>query len=704
MNRRDSYEKIAKDLSLKVSQIEAVHQLLEDGATLPFIARYRKEKTGSLDEVALEKIQTQLSQHEEFEARLQSILKSLKEREQWTDHLQKKMEDAKNIAELEDLYLPFRPKRKTKASMAREKGYGPLADEFFKGQDLTAPLRAFMAQDPSTLGEIWEGIRDIAAENISEIAPLRQRLRELFTQRGTLTCQLVKKKESEAIKFQDYFDYQELLTRMPAHRLHAVLRGKEEGFLRVELNPRVEEAYDCIGHHLRPQTLQKYKEMWTQVIEDSYARLLQPSLENEVLKEAKKKADLDAIEVFAGNVRELLLAAPLGQKNIIAIDPGFRTGCKAVRLGPQGQYEGYQTLFPFASATEKQKAEQWLRKQCEQPLHAIAIGNGTAGRETEAFAKALALSIPTIMVSESGASIYSASECARKEFPDLDLTLRGAISIGRRLQDPLAELVKLDPKSIGVGQYQHDVDQKQLLEKLDRVVESSVNAVGVELNSASVELLVRVSGLGPRLAESIVAYRQEFGPFTKRAELLKVPRLGAKAFEQAAGFLRIQEGVEVLDRSAVHPERYSLVKRMAKDQGVEVISLMKDGTLRSSIQLERYIEGDIGRPTLEDIISELAKPGRDPRPAFENFSFSEGINKPEDLSAGMVLSGIVTNVTKFGAFVDIGVHQDGLVHISQLADRFVSNPFEVVKVQQKVRVRVVEVDLARKRIGLSMKL
>jgi uncharacterized protein len=580
-----------------------------------------------------------------------------------------------------------------------------LAESFWKKENIQSPLKSFLSSSEHELSEkdAWQGIRDIAAETINETTNLRQRLRELFVDRGLLKSQLVKKKESEAGKFRDYFDFEEQGSKIPSHRFLAVLRGQSEGCLRIKFAPVEEEALRTITMVLWGKLPEQHGDQWKLVVEDAYARLLQPSLETEVLKDIKQKADEEAIGVFAENLKELLMAAPLGQKNMMAIDPGFRTGCKAVRLGPQGQYESYQTLFPFGSASQKAEAQAWINEGLKLQCSHIAIGNGTAGRETEAFVRDMGVSVPVVMVSESGASIYSASAVARKEFPDLDLTVRGAISIGRRLQDPLAELVKLDPKSIGVGQYQHDVDQGRLTEKLDRVVESCVNGVGVELNSASAELLTRVSGLGPKLAESVVQYRVEQGPFEKRQQLLKVPRLGAKAFEQAAGFLRIRDGKEALDASGVHPERYALVRRMASDLNVDVETFMRDRSCRSKVKIDDYLSEDVGKPTLEDILEECGKPGRDPRPQFEAFAFDEGVNKIEDLHEGMELPGLVTNVTKFGAFVDVGVHQDGLVHISQLADRFVKDPMDVVKVQQRVRVRVMEVDIPRKRIGLSMK-
>lgn len=697
-------KKIARECGVRPEQIKAVQSMLDEGATLPFMARYRKERTGSLDEVALEKIQNVLNREAQLQQRFQSIEKSLKERELWTDALQSQLKAAGSLQELEDLYLPYRPKRKTRASAARELGLGPLFELFWNKKNIDAERSSFLRDKPDMKEEdLWQGIRDIAAETISEKSELRARLRELFVDRGVLTCQVIKKKKDEAEKFRDYFDVTEEGASIPSHRLLAMLRGEKEGFLRVKCAPRESEALRVMEIQMWAKPPHLYGEHWKTTVADAYQRLLLPSLEKETLKVWKEKADIEAMAVFTENLKTLLMSSPLGQKPIVAIDPGFRTGCKAVRLNAQGDFLEYKTLFPFASAQQKSEASEWLRAAVNSGAEYIAVGNGTASRETEAFAKSCDVSAPVVMVSESGASIYSASEVARREFPELDLTVRGAISIGRRLQDPLAEWVKLDPKSIGVGQYQHDVDQKKLTEKLDRVVEHCVNGVGVELNSASAELLSRVSGLGPKLAEAVVQYRAEIGPFQTRSQLLKVPRLGAKAFEQAAGFLRIRAGKDPLDASAVHPERYGLVKKMAQDVGGEVKQLLSDAQLRSKVHLESYVNQEVGLPTLKDILEECAKPGRDPRPPYVAFSFDDQVHQIEDLKEDMELPGLVTNVTKFGAFVDVGVHQDGLVHISQLADRFVKDPLDVVKVQQRVRVRVLEVDVKRKRISLSMK-
>lgn len=694
---------LCQKLNFKPTQIKAVISMTDDGATVPFMARYRKEKTGGLDEVELRKTVEAIEGYRDLLKRRESMFKSLQERDLLTPQLKNELMGTTEIKDLEDLYAPHRPKRKTRASAAKELGLEPLAKEVYRQNKRTLNPNDFMVEGLPDIDAVWSGVRDIIAEWIADIIPLRRRLRELTERRGQLISKVVKKKEAEAEKFKDYFDHHDLFPRVPAHRLHAILRGKNEGFLRVQLKPDPQEAIQVItrmvikGHSSDKHQLEL-------AIQDAWERLMHPSLENEIIAEGKQKADTEAIEVFAQNLTTLLMEAPLGAKKTMAIDPGFRTGCKAVCLDENGKFLIYQTLFPFASTEKVTEAKDWVTKKVNDlNIEVIAIGNGTAGRETEDFIKGLNLNIPVVQVSESGASIYSASEEARREFPDLDLTVRGSISIGRRLQDPLAELVKLDPKSIGVGQYQHDVDQKALNQRLAHEVESCVNGVGVELNTASSKLLSHISGLGPKLAEGIIQYREENGAFKTRKELLKVPRLGAKAFEQSAGFIRIRSAVNPLDRSAVHPESYSLVEKMAKDQNSTVTGLIEDHTMRSNIKLESYVSDNLGMPTLTDILEELAKPGRDPRPGFELFQFDEAVKKPEDLREGMELPGIVTNVTKFGAFVDIGVHQDGLVHISQLADRFVDDPNKIVKVQQKVKVWVLEIDLKRKRIGLSMK-
>lgn len=697
---------IAQALHINPRQVETVAALLDEGATIPFIARYRKEATGSLDEVQLSAIRDQWQALIELDKRRESILHSLSERDLLSEELRSALVHAPNLAVLEDLYLPHRPKRRTRAQKARELGLEPLAQAIFS--QTKAPIKAsdFINLELGVENEeaALAGARDIIAEWISEDAALRARLRELFARRATITARVLKGKE-EGSKFRDYFDWQEAVAKVAGHRLLAMLRGEQEKVLSLSCLPPESEALEILVRHAVRNSSFAGQQVRL-AVEDSYKRLLAPSLENELRTALKEQADTEAIAVFAENLRQLLLAAPLGRKRTLALDPGFRTGAKLVCLDGQGQLLHHTTIYPALSAKQQQEAGHTVRQLCERfAIEAIAIGNGTASRETETFVRELGLpsTIIITMVDESGASIYSASEVARREFPEHDLTVRGAVSIGRRLQDPLAELVKLDPKAIGVGQYQHDVNQKALKQGLDDVVISCVNRVGVELNSASPELLTFVAGLGETLAANILHFRHEQGPFTDRKQLLKVPRLGKKAFEQCAGFLRIHDGANPLDRSGVHPERYALVEQMAKDCGCTVAALMADPARRQQIQLDRYMQGDVGRPTLEDILAELGKPGRDPRQRFEPFAFADGIEKMEDLAAGMWLPGIVTNVTKFGAFVDIGVHQDGLIHISQMADRFVKDPGEVVKLRQQVRVRVVSVDAARKRIALSLR-
>ncbi|MFO1499452.1 MAG: Tex family protein [Verrucomicrobiota bacterium] len=701
---------VAEELRLRVGQVQAVTGLLAEGATVPFIARYRKEATGLLDEVAITGIRDRLAQLGAIDERRVAILKSLTERSLLTDQLRTSLEAAASLAALEDLYLPYRPKRRTRAMMAREKGLEPLADLLFQNQSTAIPAtqaQAFVQPEMGVLSieDALEGARDILAERISEDGHARARLRDYCRRNAVIRAKVLAGKEAEAAKFKDYFEWTEPLATVPSHRFLAMARGEEEKFLTVRLGPPEDGAISLL-QALFVKGKSPAAEQVRLAVQDSYKRLLGPAMETEIRLETKQKADEAAIKVFADNVRELLLAAPLGRKNVLAIDPGFRTGCKVVCLDQQGKLLHHEVIYPADGESRMREAQERVKALCQRyGIEAIAIGNGTAGRETEAFVRKAGLpsAISVTMVNESGASIYSASEVAREEFPDHDLTVRGAISIGRRLMDPLAELVKLDPKSIGVGQYQHDVDQDALQRSLDDTVMSCVNRVGVELNTASRQLLTYVSGLGPQLASNIVRYRDEHGPFRTRAHLRKVPRLGPKAFEQAAGFLRIRDGDEPLDASAVHPESYSIVEAMARDLKCAPSDLLRNGDLRAGIQAERYVTAQAGLPTLQDILAELAKPGRDPRRQFEAFQFKEGVEKIEDLRAGMKLPGIVTNVTAFGAFVDIGVHQDGLVHISQLADRFVKNPAEVVKVHQPVTVTVVEVDVARKRIGLSMR-
>jgi uncharacterized protein len=703
--------KIASELNLQPRQVAATARLFADGATVPFIARYRKEATGSLDEVAITNIRERLVALAELDERREAILKSLAERNLLTDELKAAVAKAETMTALEDIYLPYRPKRRTRAMIAKEKGLEPLADLLWNGQATADPAAAAQSHiDPAkgvaSLEEALAGARDILAERVSDDAGARERMRALYTSKAVVRSKVFSDKAEAGAKFRDYFDWSEPLAKVPSHRMLAMRRGEQEGFLMVRIQPPEEEALSALEEMFVKAPGRPAGEQVRLAVQDSYKRLLGPAIEVEMRIESKKQADLEAIRVFSENLRELLLAAALGQKNVLAVDPGFRTGCKIVCLDRQGKLLHHDVIFPAQSDYRVREAADSVRALCQKyQIEAIAVGNGTAGRETEAFLRALKLpaTIPIVMVNESGASIYSASEVAREEFPDQDVTVRGAVSIGRRLMDPLAELVKLDPKSIGVGQYQHDVDQRALKNSLDDVVISCVNRVGVEVNTASKQLLAYVSGLGAALAGNIVAYRNEHGPFKSRRDLLKVPRLGAKAFEQCAGFLRIRDGEHPLDASAVHPESYGIVDAMARDLNCSVRDLLRDAAQRQKIQLPRYVSETVGLPTLNDILGELARPGRDPRQRFEAFTFQEGVEKMEDLRPGMKLPGIVTNVTAFGAFVDIGVHQDGLVHVSQLADRFVKDPAEVVKVHQKVMVTVVEVDLARKRIALSMK-
>jgi len=702
--------KIASELSVRPTQVQATAELLEGGATVPFIARYRKEATGTLDETVVTAIRDRLSQLKELDDRRDAIIKSLEERGLLTDELKARILQAETMTVLEDIYLPYRPKRRTRATIAREKGLEPLAELIFAQDPAVDPMaraEAFINAEKgvASVEEALAGTKDILAESVSENQQARAQVRELFQTEGKLSSVVVPGKETEGIKYEDYFKWEEPVAKAPSHRILAMRRGREEGFLRLQVVAPDEKTL-MILEGLFVKGRSACSTLVHEAVADGYKRLVSPSMETEILAATKLRADEEAIRVFAENLRQLLLTPPLGQKNVLAIDPGFRTGCKVVCLDRQGQLKHHDVVFPHQSERLATADAAKVVELCEEfDIEVIAIGNGTAGRETEAFVRGIKFtrSIPVVMVNESGASIYSASEVAREEFPDQDLTVRGAISIGRRLMDPLAELVKIDPKSIGVGQYQHDVDQPLLRHSLDDVVISCVNNVGVEVNTASQQLLQYVSGLGPQLAQNIIAYRNENGPFKSRRDLMEVPRLGAKAFEQAAGFLRIREADNPLDTSAVHPESYHVVARMAADVECSVADLMKNEPLRKRVRLESYVSDTIGLPTLNDIMQELAKPGRDPRQQFEIFSFAEGVNKIEDVKPGMRLPGIVTNVTAFGAFVDIGVHQDGLVHISQLANRFVKDPAEVVKVHQKVMVTVLEVDLVKKRISLTMK-
>jgi len=700
---------IAAELSVQKAQVKATIELLDGGATVPFISRYRKEATNSLDEVAVAAIRDRVDQLRELDKRRTAILKSIDEQDKLTDELKALITKAKTMSELEDIYLPYKPKRKTKATIARDKGLEPLALKIFTQNlgEVEEWAATYISNEKGvgSVADALQGARDIIAEKINEDAEVRKRLRDLFLKKGIITSKVFKGKENDAAKFRDYFDWTETLAKVASHRLLAMRRGEAEGFLNLDIKPDEDDAVAIIERiHLKGNTESSLQV--SLAIKDAYKRLLKPSMETEARMSSKSMADSKSINVFAENLHQLLLSAPLGQKPVMAIDPGFRTGCKLVCLDAQGKLVENDTIYPNEPQRKTRLAGEIITHLCKKyKIEAIAIGNGTAGRETETFVKSLGLpsSIISVMVNESGASIYSASEVARKEFPDKDLTVRGAVSIGRRLMDPLAELVKLDPKSIGVGQYQHDVDQLLLKKGLDDVVMSCVNSVGVELNTASSELLSFVSGVGPQLATNIVNYRNEHGAFKSRSNLKKVARFGDKAFEQAAGFLRVRESKNPLDRSAVHPEVYAVVKQMATDMNCTVEVLMKENSKLKAIKLDNYKSETIGLPTLRDIISELDKPGLDPRDTFETFSFAEGVDSMADLKIGMSLAGIVTNITNFGAFVDIGVHQDGLVHVSHLSDKFVSNPAEIVSVQQKVLVTVLEVDVDRKRISLSMK-
>ncbi len=697
------------ELNLDVSQIRAVAGLLAEGATVPFIARYRKEATGSLDETRITAIRDRLTQLAELDSRRETILTSLEKNGHLNDELREKVMAAETLAVLEDIYLPFKPKRRTKGMIAREKGLEPLALMLMaqEGHDPSAAAQTFVDPEKgvASIEDALEGARHIVAEMINENETARSQLRALFAQEAVIVSRVAEGKEAEGIKYKDYYEWQEPVRSVPSHRMLAMRRGEREEVLNLSMLPPEENALALLDR----QFLKGEGADAAQVglaIRDSYKRLLSRSMETELRLNAKNKADLEAIAVFTDNLRELLLAPPLGAKRVMGVDPGFRTGCKVVCLDRQGKLLHNTTIYPHTSEAQARNAAETVNRLCaEYRVEAIAIGNGTAGRETETFVRGLGLppEIIVLMVNESGASIYSASDVAREEFPDHDLTVRGAVSIGRRLMDPLAELVKIDPKSIGVGQYQHDVDQGMLRQSLDDVVVSCVNAVGVDVNRASVQLLTYISGLGPQLARNIVAHRDTHGPFADRQALKSVARLGPKAFEQAAGFLRIAGGANPLDTSAVHPESYSIVDAMAADLGCSVAQLIGDGGLRRKIQIQRYVTDAVGVPTLTDILAELAKPGRDPRRSFEVFAFAEHVSALQDLRVGMQLPGIVTNVTRFGAFVDVGVHQDGLVHISELSDRFVQDPSQVVKVQQKVTVTVLAVDLDRKRISLSMR-
>jgi protein Tex len=701
--------KITAELKLGRGQVEVTARLLAEGGTVPFIARYRKEATGTLDEVAIAAIRDRLQQLAELDRRRDAIVGSLAERKLLTAELKGQIDAAETLAVLEDIYLPFRPKKRTRATMAREAGLAPLAEKILAEQETVDPdavAAEFVNQEKGieTVAAALQGARDILAEKINEDATARAQVRALFLEKGLITSKVMMGKEQEGAKFKDYFEWSEPVKSAPSHRVLAIRRGAAEEVLLFRIAPPEGEAVAILERLFVKEG--KGGEQVRLAVADCCKRLMSPSLEIETRLASKKKADEEAIRVFAVNLRELLMASPLGQKVMLAIDPGFRTGCKVVVLDRQGKLLHNDVIYPDQGAHKTAEAELTIRKLVEKHgIEAIAIGNGTGSREVEGFIRKLGLpaAIPLVAVNESGASIYSASAVAREEFPDHDITVRGAVSIGRRLMDPLAELVKLDAKSIGVGQYQHDVDQEALKKQLDDVVVSCVNAVGVEVNTASKQLLTYVAGLNETIAENIVKHRNEHGPFKSRKDLREVPRLGPKTFEQAAGFLRVRGAENPLDESAVHPERYALVDQMARDLGADVKAMMRDEALRKKLDLKTYVTGEVGLPTLMDILAELVKPGRDPRQQFEAFAFAEGVSKIEDVQVGMKLPGIVTNVTAFGAFVDIGVHQDGLVHVSQLADRFVKNAAEVVKVGQRVAVTVLEVDIPRKRISLSMR-
>lgn len=697
---------VARKLGLHDWQVENTIRLMDGGATIPFISRYRKEMTGSLDEVQLMHIKEEYDRLKELDARKEAVIKSIEEQEKMTPELRKRIDEAITMSELEDIYLPYRPKRRTRATIAKEKGLEPLAILVFeqKENDPAHKAEAFLTDEVPTVDDALAGASDIIAEWISEDEKARRQLRLLFEREAVIYSKVVKGKEAEGIKFSDYYDWSEPLKKCPSHRLLAMRRGEDEGFLRLSVEPEEKNALDLLNK-IFIKGRNASSDIVTDAAKDSWKRLLSSSLETEFRNISKEKADVEAIAVFADNLRQLLLGSPLGEKNVLAIDPGFRTGCKLVCLDRQGNLIHNETIYPHPPQNETALSiKKILTLVSAYKIEAIAIGNGTASRETEDFIKWVKFDtdIQVFVVSEAGASIYSASKTAREEFPDYDVTVRGSVSIGRRLMDPLAELVKLDPKSIGVGQYQHDVDQQKLQKSLDDVVMSCVNAVGVEVNTASKHLLTYVSGLGPQLAQNIIDYRTENGPFKARKELLKVKRMGEKAYEQSAGFLRIRNAENPLDTSAVHPEAYHVVEKMSKDLGCTVKDLITDETKRKEIKLDKYITPVIGLPTLKDIMDELAKPGRDPRSKIKEFRFAD-IHSMEDCKEGMVVPGIVTNVTKFGAFVDIGIKQDGLVHISNMSKTYITDPSTVVKLHQHVMVKVLAVDIERKRVQLSMK-
>jgi uncharacterized protein len=701
------FERIASGLNLSTGQVRNTIKLFDEGATIPFIARYRKEATGSLDEVVIADIRDQYEKLKELEKRKETILKTIDEQGSLTEELKEKINNTWEANELEDIYLPYKPKRKTRAVKAKEAGLEPLAKILMKQyeRDVYGRASAFVNKDVPDEDHALQGARDIIAEWINENKVARDIVRSVFERSAAINAKLVKGKEEEGQKYKDYFDWSEPLKRCPSHRLLAIRRGENEGILKVSITADDDIAIQRLERYFVKGNTEASGQV-VSAVKDSYKRLIAPSIETEFAASSKEKADTEAINVFAKNLRQLLLSPPLGQKRVLAIDPGYRTGCKIVCLDTRGNLLHNETIYPHPPQSERGKAMKKIDSLVDAyKIEAIAIGNGTASRETEAFIRKIRFNreLQVFVVSEDGASVYSASKTAREEFPEYDVTVRGAISIGRRLLDPLAELVKIDPKSIGVGQYQHDVDQNRLKGSLDQVVESCVNMVGVNLNTASKHLLTYISGLGPQLAQNIVDYRKEHGDFKNRNELKNVPRLGDKAFEQCAGFLRIKDGEDPLDNTAVHPESYGIVEKMAKDLGCTIRELIDKKELREKIDLKRYVTGNVGLPTLNDIKEELEKPGLDPRKIIKVFEFSKDVHSIEDLKPGMELPGIVTNITNFGAFVDVGVKQDGLVHISQMADRFISDPNDIVHLHQHVKVKVLDVDAARKRIQLSMK-
>ncbi|MBQ8271027.1 MAG: RNA-binding transcriptional accessory protein [Bacteroidaceae bacterium] len=698
-------EIISKELGFAPGRVRNVVELLDGGATVPFIARYRKEATGSMDEVAVGSVKELYEKLKQIVQRKATIVATIEEQGRLTEELKKRIDGCFDAVELEDIYLPYKPKRRTRATVARERGLEPLADIIWQQQtsDIAGHARRFINGDVPTVDDAVAGACDIIAERVSEDEWARGCMRRLFVRRGVLVSKVVKGKEPDAVKYADYYEWQEPVARISSHRLLAILRGEEEGFLRVGITVNSDEACEQLFRHFIKKG-SPVRGIMEQAVADGYKRLLAPSIENETRAAAKQKADDEAIAVFADNLRQLLLSSPLGQKAVLAIDPGFRTGCKVVALDKQGNLLCHSVIYPHPPHNDREGAAELLSSWVKiYSIEAFAIGNGTAGRETESFVRSLGLSPDVFVVNEDGASVYSASAVAREEFPTEDVTVRGAVSIGRRLIDPLSELVKIEPRSIGVGQYQHSVDQSKLKDRLDVVVESCVNLVGVNLNTATKQILTHISGLGPVLAENIVKYRAENGDFRSRRALLKVPRLGAKAFEQAAGFLRVVGGDVLLDNTAVHPESYAVVERMAADAGVSLEEFIMDKEVRRRVVLKDYVTEKVGIPTLNDIMDALNKRGLDPREPARAFAFDASVHEIDDLRVGMLLPGIVSNVTAFGAFVNVGVHQDGLVHISQLADRYVSSPGDVVKLGQQVMVRVVEVDLKRRRISLSMK-